>query len=436
VAAEAVTAGGVPTPGATEDLGASAVDETSSGVTSGLAEGELAPGGVEDGSEDEESDWEFNHEPPADLGADAEDDDFDGSAFGSVDEAGISGLDLDNGDDSPPSGSLELASDVDASIESAEEGESDFGGVDDLAGPLGGEPGALDDGVAVDASAGEEDAFGDVGLEEELAASEDDAGAEVAVTDEDVADTADELGEPESWDLFGDDSLDHNPMASPPVEADAARTAIGRTELVPQGSLDAEIASEAASKESVTSPHPHGAGEHAPPALWRSFAVAGNTVGWAATASLALVALTSGLFSSSGPMVSGERSIEVAGFRAQDVKAEWVDTLGVGTLLVVSGQLESLAARTRVGDSPLQVVLLAADGSTLDIEPAPLGRSLSESDLRELPSEELWRARDDAAEGFAEQRVSPGQPSVFQALFADVPDTAMRMDLTSMPGGQ
>ncbi len=147
--------------------------------------------------------------------------------------------------------------------------------------------------------------------------------------------------------------------------------------------------------------------------------------GWTACTGL-LAAAAWGLATGPQPVSAAQPGVlESAGFRAEDVRARWVENAVGGKLLVVSGRLRTAAGAAGTG-GPLAVRLLDARGEPLAAA-SPVGPPFPDSALRERSPGELRTSQGRAAPDFA--RLHPGESVPFQAVFAEVPAAAARLAL-------
>lgn len=396
VAGEAAETGAVPPPDSTQDLPPSDVVE-----------------------QDEEADWEFNHEPAAEeTPSDTSD-----SLIADV-GVGQGGSGLSLADDPEPEQQPALdAAEPEAIAEKAPapapaakpvsdaSDESAFGSVDDFSSLMEEDPDQQ-----LDESIGLED---DSSLLDGIDVPSTEAGQYSG------GGVTEELGEPENWNFFSDDSLEGGAARSAGAPSAAA---IGRVALAPEGSLGETF-------EATSAGHDEDYDETSAAAskLHEIARYAGHTVGWGLTITLFGLGLVSGLWPTAQSMVETPQVIELQGVRIDSIRGSWVETARAGTLLEVTGVLHNRSRRPLELGELFQVALLSADGRRLDVTPAPAGTPLSESQVRELPKAELWSAQSRAAYALIRSPLKPGGQLPFQTLFADVPIQAVRFSIEQAP---
>jgi predicted Zn finger-like uncharacterized protein len=431
LASEAAREGVVPPPDATQDLATHQQVEPDAG------------GGEE---EDEESDWQFNEEVPSGDGGDLESDEdlAEDPSF----TRGESDLAAAEAGEEPP-GLDDL------------ESEDEPPGLDDL--ESGDEPPGLDDGLGEDESTAFDDGevedereaseipgldhgntppqaepvdgshFGSVEdfsslVEEEQAgesslSSEALAAVDQLLSPESRSAAGEELGDPESWDFFSDQSLE---SASPFQRADfSSETATGAE--VSASGLSQRVAAEIDAFDSDLDAYP---GELLSPAASDSWVQrAGRAVGWILVVALFGAGVARGLFPDFRPMIEPPSAVQLGDLRAVELRGSWLDTARAGTLFAVTGQLRNQSNTEAVRVGALQVALLDARGEHIPLEPAPLGAPLDRALLRELPIDALWRSRGEAARELAASVLPPGGFLSVEAVFASVPVAATRYQL-------
>jgi hypothetical protein len=170
-----------------------------------------------------------------------------------------------------------------------------------------------------------------------------------------------------------------------------------------------------------------------PAALQRWLGRLGTAAGWVAT--LALLAAGAWAVSSGpNPRVAAEpATLEVGGFRAEELRVRWVENALGGPLFVVSGRLRPVPGTLRPVEGPLAVRLLDSTGEPLASATTPVGPPFPEQALRERDPRELRAAQARAALQFA--RLYPGESAPFEALFTQVPPGAARFALEVGPSG-
>jgi predicted Zn finger-like uncharacterized protein len=364
--------------------------------------------------EPDEEDWEFNDDRPGDedgvdhdyAGEESEgfddeldDEDIEAAASEAADDVQIPGLGVDGMDDKEDAGGRGL--DLD---------EGGSSGVDL------GDPESDYEAIVVDepAAESEEDASSDFGEVSDFSAlAEDDPGPivseepEPAVAQDPAA--PQEVGEPEDWDFFSDESLEQpssigsmdnalgNAMAA--VEADDASVAYASSgpDL---GNVKLESPSRLGGLRSI-----------------------GGAVGWMITLALFGVGLVGGGLEVANSRQAPPTQVDLGDFQAQQVRGGWFETVRSTQLYAVSGQLVNDSSQVRWPGAGLTVALLSPAGEPLEIA-APAGIPLAESQLRELSPDGLISAADQSVSQLAHVRLEPGQSVAFQAFFDGIPDQA------------
>jgi predicted Zn finger-like uncharacterized protein len=416
VAEQAAEAEAVPPPDSTQDLPPSNVVDDIGGDIGGGDIGE----GIGDAADiaidneiDDEADWEFNHDPaPEQTAAPVVEEEPSAEPAPS----GGSGLELAGDPEPEPEVAAPVMAADDAGSISAESDagdESAFGSVDDFSSLMEEDPDQqLDESIALE---------DDSSLLDGIDVSEPEAGGHSSGSAQ-----GDELGEPENWDFFSDESLEGGGAAAPAPAA--AGETIGRVALQLAGSLsdDAFGFSDADDEYEEGAAVPSKAMEIA--------RVAGQVVGWAVTLGLFAIGLLSGLWPTAQAMVESPQLIELPDVRAESVRGSFVPTARAGTLFEVTGVLRNRSRKPVALEDAFQIALLTADGSRLDASPAPAGTVLSDRQLRELPKDELWSVQSAAAYELSRTHLGAGAEMPFQALFAEVPAEATRFAMEQAPG--
>ncbi len=218
---------------------------------------------------------------------------------------------------------------------------------------------------------------------------------------------SEEVGEPEDWDFFSDDSLEH------PAAMDDARgramQAVGRDEAprrpASRGPDLGNVASDTGSR-------------------FAFLLVAGRAVGWLVTLGLFGLGVARGVFHVADPTSAVPTSVDLGQFRAKSVSGRWLETVRATHLYAVSGLLVNESGRPLLPGDGLTVALRAPDGSPLDVTPARAGLPLTDQALRESSHGDLAEAAGDAARDLANMRLEPGEDILFLAFFDGVPDEA------------
>jgi predicted Zn finger-like uncharacterized protein len=395
VAEDAASEPGPALPGTTQDL-------------AGPAPAVAKPERGEGGGDDEEHDWEFNLDPPR-RGR-------DGSDVESAGPADSGGFELDRSEIGHGSG-LSLAGEEEATGGGlAAEGDSAFGSVDDYSSLMPEE----DDDAAASPAAGPDETG--PGLDAPRA-----RGGEVGRYAE--TGTSDDLGDPESWDFFGD-----APSADPPTPSPGSGAVLGRVALT---TSDAGTAG-ALPDFGALDDDAHADAEEAtlPGAILGALGYAGSAVGWAITLGLVAVVIVAGFRGTAESLVRSSQQVGLGQqIAARDLAAHWVDTARGETLLSLRGVLVNESDRAVALDGLVEVSLLDASGQPLDAPARPATVGLPDHAVRELAPGALRVAVDRSAWQLARASLEPGRPVAFQAIFRDVPTRARRFALALAEGG-
>lgn len=404
IAADAAAGRGTPSPGVTQDL------------TAPVAAAEPTPENAAPANDDEEHDWEFNVDPPAATSASgppavegASFGEVDGSEIGAVDEASGSGLALEN--EATPDVADAAAGAADASA---------FGSVDDYSSLM-----PEDESGSSTAGGGGTDAnpaIEEAGHWAPAAGRYAEAGA------------SDDLGDPESWDFFGDESTGASAGAGATRSAPGA--VLGRIALTtaPADSVASLGAAAPDLTEWDDDPYEEVEETSGPGLVLRTIGAVGHAVGWAITLSLVAIGGVSGFWSTAESLVSSPQDVRLGTIEARGMTGHWVDTARGETLLWVKGELVNGASAMTLLDGVLEVSLLDAQGRLLETDPQPAALALAEADVRELAPRSLRIAVDRAAWGLAHEPLTPNQPVTFHAVFDDVPSAAARFALAIADG--
>ncbi len=206
----------------------------------------------------------------------------------------------------------------------------------------------------------------------------------------DAPHAAEEIGNPDKWDFFADDSSAGE--ATPTrvrITAAPPRARTRRAAPPPQSLLDEDLE---------------------PRSGWLERVVEG--AGWV----VVVVAFAAGLYGAFAPGARGSaaasKSQRVAHLEVAEVGGRWVDNLVAGDLYVVSGAVRRQAAGGEAAADGLFLSLLGADGERLTLAPIPVGPPLPQALLRE--------ADPAALQGAGGQALSPG-PGVSLRVEAVVP---------------
>jgi predicted Zn finger-like uncharacterized protein len=378
IASEAARQQAPSVPEPASDLAGSSLDDLEKFDASGLDE--------------DEDDWEFNHDVPAE---DAPPDASSGERPG-FDASSPSGLELD-GDHGV----------VAASGAGAADPSDTFGSVEDFGNLAEDEPPA----AVEESAAAEEPAPPPSGLEADIADVIESLGT-LNVDDAPAAEDGSvggDLGEPEEWDLLGGDA----PEVAAKVEPSATthmRSPVG--EAVPR-------AASAPAQRAVRT-------RRAPPSAPRALRWIGSAVGWLAFSGLFAGALAQGL-ATSWVAVPGVTSYEVGSLVAEGVETAWATVGGGETLLVVRGELHNPSGASRSVGVSVAVDLLDAEGRPLDHPAAMAGRPLPADELRTLAPGARNARLAAAARALSRERVGADGAVEFAAYFAGIPEAARRV---------
>jgi predicted Zn finger-like uncharacterized protein len=237
-----------------------------------------------------------------------------------------------------------------------------------------------------------------------------------------------ELGEPEDWDFFSDDSLEDSGLAGAVGSASSAAPAV-------VSQADASIAAGPGLDDCSDSEG----------LLVRSTADAsvrrvGRGVGWVITLGLLGLGIARGLVPWLQPGAGVRTAVDLADFRAEQVRGHWVETSRSRVLYTVTGRLRNTTDRPAAPGAELKVSLLGPAGERLKLGAASAGVPTSQSDLRELPPARLQAVQRHAAWTLSVAPIEVGEAVPFLACFDEVPDDAARFllelrDPESLPAG-
>lgn len=439
VAAEAASSGSTSIPSVTQDL-------TSPPAAEPAPEESGSP--MFDGDEinnEDDAEWEFNQDvPAAEAGAsepvpeevappdpaagsdlesaemveseapvfaDASDDDI-GSGLDLASGDDGESLELDTGDDDHVAPDARSAPGAGVSSSTADEssGGTDFGTVDDFSS-------LMEDDDSQNEAEALDDQDGSDSLREQAAEQ---AGLYAS------AGQSDELGDPESWDFFDDESPSA-PSASRP--AATGGVALGRI------GVTSASASSLGSRPGAAHDIDAG-GFEGESRLHHVLESAGRLVGWTIVIVGLGLGLVSGLWNTAESFVAGERTTTLGSVEAVDMRAQWVDTARAGRLLVVTGGLRNVTRASTTLTGPIEIALLDRHGSPMATEPIAVGVALAERQIRELPVEILGRQRARAAHQLLTSSIPAGGLLPFQAVIFDPPNEGMRFEIRQAEGGR
>jgi predicted Zn finger-like uncharacterized protein len=380
IAAEAARSSGSRAPTATQDLEASNTAVAPSGRSN-----------ARPAVEEEEHDWEFNLDPPA-----------QGSAKPAKPTRSAEGdLAWEEGD--AGGSGLSLAGEDETSVAPVAGEPSAFGSVDDFSSLMEG------DGDQVSA---------DVSVATRIGAVDRSPARGAQAAQSTATGRRDELGDPENWDFFGEPTS--------PVADSNSGSVLGRIALT---SIPAAHTAQTDSRWADDSWDDASASTH-PGTIERSIMWLGQAIGWATTALLASVVTISGFWTTAQSIVVLPQEVRLGEFEARDMTGRWIDTARGETLLRVTGELSHAGASDRALGGLLEVALLDADGRRLPVDPQPAGVALPVDELRELTPAALRIVIDRAAFSLAHEPIGASKPVAFQAIFQDVPGHATRFALS------
>jgi predicted Zn finger-like uncharacterized protein len=379
-----------------------------------------------DGSshEPDEEDWEFNDDLPGD---DAPADEGPGPDVG---EAETDDFDDDFDDEDIEAAANEAAVEDDVQVPglgvdgmSADEEDDADSGLDLDAGSdsgvdLGGSEPSHDNVISTEEEASSD--FGEVSDFSALADDDDDDGPIVTESAEPAAAPAasasaepQDVGEPEDWDFFSDESLEQpSSMKSMESMDNALGHAMAAVEADEPGNA---FASDGPDLGNV---------KLEPRSRLGGLRSVGRAAGWTITLALFGVGLAGGVLGVSTP--AGQRvpaAVDLGDFQAQQVRGSWFETLRSTQLYAVTGRLVNDSSQVRWPGAGLTVALLSEDGQSLELA-ARAGVPLGEEQLRELAPDDLAWALEQSVTRLAQVRLEPGQSVPFQAFFDGIPDQA------------
>jgi predicted Zn finger-like uncharacterized protein len=226
---------------------------------------------------------------------------------------------------------------------------------------------------------------------------------------------ADDLGDPESWDLVGSDAGAPSPGTIGGLVgsfgADAGRRSLG----ISSDFLDSFESSPYEEDE-----------EEEPSTLMRLAGRVGRGIGWVVTLAMIAGVLHMVFQSEMARWVETGQSVRIDSFVAETTNSGWVETSRAGNVLVVHGQ-----ARNVGGDSlwpqALQLAFFDGAGERLAVRPLPVGLPLEESVLREAEPEVLEAARVAAVDGFMRTPLAAAEVRRFEVVVGELPAGARRV---------
>jgi predicted Zn finger-like uncharacterized protein len=368
------------------------------------------------GSEDDESDWQFNEEitqppdpgvRPDDAVADPEQlddlaaareavDDLLGSSFAEPVDPVLgfdSGLDLGSSDlEIDYSGSAALGG-VGAKTDLPVEPEQD--------------PNAVTLGRAVPPKEPGEAAPEEGGL---------DVGPDLEIGE--VSDSSlPDLGRPEGWELF--------------AEADDS---VARSEGSPIGRISPPLLTEAETASETPEPVRRAADDLAfeanaeDAARFARIARVRIAVGWAAVCLLCAYAVVVGLGHRFWVSQPARASLSIAGLDAGGIQGSWIENAVAGPIYVVSGDLRAASSTSTPGGSLLRIRLLDAAGTPIAAESAAVGPRVPAEQVRERNLWDLRQVQEAGAPRMAGEPFAPGERRPFLAVLGSLPPSAVAFE--------
>jgi len=228
---------------------------------------------------------------------------------------------------------------------------------------------------------------------------------------------AGDLGDPEDWDLLGDDLSSPALSVSPPEVSPAKSSATTQTSSPEAAATDARVPVSAAMSRRKPAPGMQG-----------GLRYAANVVGWIVT--LGLLVLTFGLGTMRSVATdpsSTATAFPVGALRAQSIQTEWFPTTQGGTLLVVHGELHNPMSVAVKPPPAVIVSLLDSEGVALDVSGVGAGRPLDPAMLRHLSADGLEHFAGEARAVLLATPLPPETSVPFAAYFSDVPVEAQRV---------
>ena len=213
-----------------------------------------------------------------------------------------------------------------------------------------------------------------------------------------------DLGNPEDWDFFSDESL----------ESEAAAEAVPSVEIP-------EV-EPAPAVESPVEP------AFAPETTdgWLGHVVSG--VGWTVVAALLGFGLYVGLQPPGVEAIAPSRPQVIGGLRVEAISWRWLDTAHHGKVLALSGRFRNMTADF-VQAKPMQVALYQRDGTRLSQLSAWVATGIAPDAIRQLEPEPLAEAVEQGARALWRTPVPSRGHVPFVALLEHVPPAAERARL-------
>jgi len=273
--------------------------------------------------------------------------------------------------------------------------ESSFGSVDDFSSLMGDEDSAPSDAAA--------------SLAREIASELEAEEAEAGLYASDGQ--SDDLGDPESWDLVGQDEYAVPANATAPT-ADALDAPFDAGEFFNGDAFgDAPAEIDLASTPLMTGP----------------VGQALRTVGWAVSAAASVAVLALAGQAEWARFSPSPQSVVAGPIAAQTTASGWVETARSGAVLRFEGEVRNIAPQA-VYPSAVQIALLDAQGTRIPAAPLRAGFPLETETLREAVPEILADRAAAAARRFARTPLAPGEAVGFEVLLpaGDLPEGAAR----------
>ncbi len=436
VVEEAVHGDATPTPGATRDLSVAHPEDSAAAQTVAAT---VAPTDEEDFIDDEEDDWEFNEDLPD---YDDDEDDVGGEGFAADalghDSSSDMSIELaDDDDDDDDEDDVDLAEDdfadgaseleADPSEMSANdlmsssiavEPDSPFEAVDDDGDD--GIPLADDSAMPETVEGVREEAFGSVEDFSALAEPDPATTPMEAAPQAPAASAASEeenIEDPESWDFFGDGGATNDAPCTPQDPFGAALSA----------PTQADAGDDAIQDAMSDQDWPKLGENKAMSAAGRI----GNALAWTLVCAAIGLGVALGLRDIFDPGVRAPAFVSIGEMRAANVKGQWVETAGMGTLYVVSGDLLNPGTAPAAPNLAIEVRLLDDAGPLADWPTAHAGSGIEFDTLRTLPAAELGGLRTQAISQLAWSEIPAGESIRFAAIFERLPDAAAHFELAA-----
>ncbi len=233
-----------------------------------------------------------------------------------------------------------------------------------------------------------------------------------------VSPAADDLGDPESWDIVGGDGARQAKSAvaalvRPPVSARKTKKALDQAPL----DLFAD-----------TDLPPIHDDQDESPATYQRFVGVGKLVGWCVTALCIAVAGSALMRPEWSRWSEAQQRIELGPVIAETTRSGWLETSQAGFLFVVEGELRNTGSQL-VAAVPVQFALLDRSGARLAAPPIRAGQPLAQLALRESRPEELSSHLDRSISGWLATPLAPGEVRRFTAISRaeELPDAARRV---------